>query len=241
MIFVVANSLDPHQVRLSNKTYWHSENVTESAWYYCLTFILCTIKAADVKKCGQRNPYNDQLKTSKIGSTLNQLLWINTKQRSNFYCFKESNKTCKVTNSHWTSGETPLIIHVIRSIVHFNWCSIPNQDKILLCFSLEVSGICTGIFLDLIWGQISVPSPIQKWAKSSQNAVYHSQILSSTFWCNFHAIRTLRERSGSVVECLTRDRRAAGSSLTGVTALCPWARHIYPSLVLVQPRKTRPA
>ena len=28
------------------------------------------------------------------------------------------------------------------------------------------------------------------------------------------------ERSGSVVECLTRDRRAAGSSLTGVTALC---------------------
>ena len=28
-----------------------------------------------------------------------------------------------------------------------------------------------------------------------------------------------RERSGSVVECLTRDRKAAGSSLTGVTAL----------------------
>ena len=28
-----------------------------------------------------------------------------------------------------------------------------------------------------------------------------------------------RERSGSVVVCLTRDRRAAGSSLTGVTAL----------------------
>ena len=28
-----------------------------------------------------------------------------------------------------------------------------------------------------------------------------------------------RERSGSVVECLIRDRRAAGSSLTGVTAL----------------------
>ena len=28
-----------------------------------------------------------------------------------------------------------------------------------------------------------------------------------------------RERSGSVVECLTRDREAAGSSLTGITAL----------------------
>ena len=48
------------------------------------------------------------------------------------------------------------------------------------------------------------------------------------------------ERSGSVVECLTWDRGAAGSSLTGDTALCPWARHINPSLVLVQPRKTRP-
>ena len=29
----------------------------------------------------------------------------------------------------------------------------------------------------------------------------------------------LRELSGSVVECLTRNRRAAGSSLIGVTAL----------------------
>ena len=25
-----------------------------------------------------------------------------------------------------------------------------------------------------------------------------------------------------------------------MTAMCPWARHIDPSLVLVQPRKTRP-
>ena len=31
--------------------------------------------------------------------------------------------------------------------------------------------------------------------------------------------KSARERSGSVVECLTRDRRAAGSSLIGVTAL----------------------
>ena len=41
-------------------------------------------------------------------------------------------------------------------------------------------------------------------------------------------------------ECLTRDREAAGSSLTGVTVLCPCARHINPSLVLVQLMKTRP-
>ena len=48
------------------------------------------------------------------------------------------------------------------------------------------------------------------------------------------------EHIGSVVECLTWDQGAAGLSLNGVTALCPWARHINPSLVLVQPRKTRP-
>ena len=29
------------------------------------------------------------------------------------------------------------------------------------------------------------------------------------------------EGSGSVVECLSRDGRVAGSSLTSVTALCP--------------------
>ena len=31
----------------------------------------------------------------------------------------------------------------------------------------------------------------------------------------------IRERSASVVECLTRDRGAAGLSLIGITALCP--------------------
>ena len=36
-------------------------------------------------------------------------------------------------------------------------------------------------------------------------------------------IQWFRERSGSVVECLSR--RVVVSSLTGVTVLCPWARH----------------
>ena len=50
-----------------------------------------------------------------------------------------------------------------------------------------------------------------------------------------------REHSGSVVECLTRDRGAAGSSLTGVNASWSLSKNIDPSLVLVQPRKTRPS
>ena len=49
------------------------------------------------------------------------------------------------------------------------------------------------------------------------------------------------DRSGLVVECLTRDPRAAGSSLTGNTALCPRAKPINTCLVLVQPRKIRPS
>ena len=48
------------------------------------------------------------------------------------------------------------------------------------------------------------------------------------------------KRSGSMEETLTQERGATGKSLTGVTALCPWARHINPSLVLVQPRKIGP-
>ena len=43
-----------------------------------------------------------------------------------------------------------------------------------------------------------------------------------------------------MVECLTQDGGVAGSILTGVTALCPYARHINLCLVLVQPRKTCP-
>ena len=47
----------------------------------------------------------------------------------------------------------------------------------------------------------------------------------------------IEERGGSVVECLTRDRGAVGSSLTEGIALCPWARHFTLCLVLDQPRK----
>ena len=46
--------------------------------------------------------------------------------------------------------------------------------------------------------------------------------------------------SGSVVECLTRDRGAAGLSLTSVTALWSLSKTHFSTLVLVQPRKTHP-
>ena len=80
----------------------------------------------------------------------------------------------------------------------------------------------------------------QKWTRMQENIPLNL----SRQWCQIiqpgHQSKALREPSGSVVECLIQDREAPGSSLTGVTALCPWARHINPSLAVVQPRKTRP-
>ena len=57
---------------------------------------------------------------------------------------------------------------------------------------------------------------------------YHETFLTQTFSDFVIALRnqlTLYiltwECSGSVVECLTLDRGTAGSSLTGITVLCP--------------------
>ena len=50
-------------------------------------------------------------------------------------------------------------------------------------------------------------TPISNKISSSQRYLSHQTLA--------------RECIGSVVECLTRDRSATGSSLIGVTALCP--------------------
>ena len=51
---------------------------------------------------------------------------------------------------------------------------------------------------------------------------------------------TVQKRSGSVVECLTQDQGVVGSSLTSITAFCPWVSQTNPCLELVQPRETCP-
>ena len=68
---------------------------------------------------------------------------------------------------------------------------------------------------------------------------------SWTFWSilvqgNMRTISVKWERSGSVVECLTRDRGERVWASPASLRCGPWTRHIYPSLVLIQPRKTRP-
>ena len=49
-----------------------------------------------------------------------------------------------------------------------------------------------------------------------------------------------RERSGSVVECLTQDRGFEPHRRHCVVSLSNEDTYIYPCLVLVQSRKTRP-
>ena len=51
----------------------------------------------------------------------------------------------------------------------------------------------------------------------------HLEFVSFTGGCtgSSESIHVKMPISGSVVECLTRDRGAAGSGLTGATVLCP--------------------
>ena len=67
------------------------------------------------------------------------------------------------------------------------YISYMQNSSILTSFGSPAG---SGIFLSLIWGQISAPSKILKWAKTSQNGVYHSQFLSSKFWWKFMKILT---------------------------------------------------
>ena len=106
------------------------------------------------------------------------------------------------------------------------YCYNYNLFKILKCITVWVH--CQIIQEGSLKDRSTQPRPRRIMSQSGGTISCRSDLVAD------------RERSGSVVECLTRDRRAAGSSLTGVTVLCPWARHINPSLVLVQPRKTRP-
>ena len=82
--------------------------------------------------------------------------------------------------------------------------------------------------------------------KARMNLTYQKtcflKLIHGSLHCSYYRPqrKKTRERCCSVVECLTRNRKAAGSSLTVATALCLRARHINPSLVLVQPRKTCP-
>ena len=69
--------------------------------------------------------------------------------------------------------------HVILVLIPF------VQLNTLLTYQagLEVQ---TGLFLGLIWSQITAPSQFKNEQNLPKNGVYHSQVLSSTSWSKFH-------------------------------------------------------
>ena len=122
---------------------------------------------------------------------------------------------------------------VIQSSENQEWYSLSKVDfhKLLSYrsgYSIDLSKNLSNPF----WKDC-----LNSWAKFCNVCKVESvkQILCSPLWFNNNLIRGPNsyinnwfkkgikqiswERSGSVVECLTRDQRAAGSSLTGVTAL----------------------
>ena len=67
-------------------------------------------------------------------------------------------------------------------------------------------------YLEIMYPAVVVPPLPEKKVRSG---IQKCSKISNNFLFPFLG------ESGTVVECMTRDRGAAGSSLTGVTALCP--------------------
>ena len=68
----------------------------------------------------------------------------------------------------------------------------------------------------VLWFLVSFLVYLAKEERGESWLIYINYIMAICVLCLFLRVR---ERNGSVVECLTRDREAAGSSLTGVTAV----------------------
>ena len=75
----------------------------------------------------------------------------------------------------------------------------------------------------------------QKWTGPIDLTGYMASLIRV---CTIYIYMEIFKTRNLIALCLTRDRGVAGSSLTGITVLCPLARHINLSLVQVQPRKT---
>ena len=83
-----------------------------------------------------------------------------------------------------------------------------NCNNILCCIIMNLKLQLRRKWIQVMW--CHSPSGSQHKPYGHRGCYLAVKVVSNTL---------KRERSGSVVECLTRDRRAAGSSLTGVTAL----------------------
>ena len=137
------------------------------------------------------------------------------------------NYTLCTLNTHCYDGHWyTLVVLIYITIPYVLWIHIVMMTLCILCWCLSIS------LLYLMY-----PGYTLLWWPCVYIAgvyLYHYTLCTLDTHC-------YREGSGSVVECLTRDWRAGVRASQASLRCGPWARHIYPSLVQVQPRKTRPA
>ena len=107
-----------------------------------------------------------------------------------------------------------------------------SHERLLTYTRIVTSRPCCGILCKQFWRR-SCPILIRPGLDPNYLTFWWYLFFENIIVWRYQHTTKNGEGSGSVVECLAR-----GSSLTGVTALCPCARHINPSLVLVQRRKT---
>ena len=74
--------------------------------------------------------------------------------------------------------------------------------------------------VELQWLELDLMAHSLGWLELSSWSLQIISCIIHPGWLEL-PLAKIRERSGSVVECVTEERRAAGSSLTDVTVLCP--------------------
>ena len=106
----------------------------------------------------------------------------------------------------------------------------------LKCHLLKSSAACKCLwqglisaYIQIVWTQIRLL--LEEQSDLGPHCLIQRCFKSTNRWW---------EPSGSVVDCLTQDQGATGWASPASLPCGPWARHIDPSLVLIQPRKTHP-
>ena len=133
---------------------------------------------------------------------------------------KESNQTNKQIRGKLKNKESK------REKKRIRWKAY-SAKKVVLCIKHQRE-----VSLDRLCRRLRVTSKAHAFEAEHERARLREECLSphhksQGFLCLYNILnydKIDRERSGSVVECLTRDRGAAGSSLIGVTALWSFSK-----------------
>ena len=104
-----------------------------------------------------------------------------------------------------------LVINIIHSLCTCSQLQFGGKSIFRVCMDLKN----TWIYRDLLKG---LENLLKSFERSLNYTVFFS-VVFKTIDRNWNQYKNVRECGGSVVECLTGDQEAMGSSLTSVTAL----------------------